>query len=284
MYVHDIDPIALQLGPLKVYWYGLMYLVGFAAGWVLMSYRAKRSNGLWQVEHVSDLLFYIALGVILGGRIGSMLFYHFDAWLENPLQLFKVWDGGMSFHGGLLGVLIAMYFYGKKINKSFFQMTDFIAPMVPLGLAAGRVGNFINGELYGRVTDVPWAMVFPQGGELARHPSMLYEGALEGILLFIALWWYSAKPRPRMAVSGLFLLGYGLARFTVEFFREPDSHLGFIAFDWLTMGQLLTLPMIILGIAFMVYAYRCRALVDGMNTDDRTYMQHHAPVASEQVK
>ncbi|MBU2710634.1 prolipoprotein diacylglyceryl transferase [Zooshikella harenae] len=284
MYVHDIDPIALQLGPLKVHWYGLMYLVGFAGGWALMSYRAKRSNGLWQVEQVSDLLFYIALGVILGGRIGSMLFYHFDAWLENPLQVFKVWDGGMSFHGGLLGVLIAMYFYGKKINKSFFQMTDFIAPMVPLGLAAGRVGNFINGELYGRVTDVSWAMIFPQGGSLPRHPSMLYECALEGVLLFLALWWYSSKPRPRMAVSGLFLLGYGLARFTVEFFREPDSHLGFIAFDWLTMGQLLTVPMIILGIAFIVYAYHCRALVDGMNSDDRSYMQHHASVASEQVK
>lgn len=253
----DIDPVAISLGPLKIYWYGLMYLIGFACAWWLGNLRAKKSNGQWQPEHIADIIFYAAMGVILGGRFGYVIFYNFDYFLQDPLWLFRVWEGGMSFHGGLLGVILAMILYGRKFNKGFFQITDFIAPLVPVGLGAGRIGNFIGGELWGRVSDVPWAMIFPRDpSQLPRHPSQLYQFALEGLVLFTLLWWFSAKPRPRMAVSGLFLLIYGLARILVEFVREPDSQLGFIAFDWLTMGQLLSLPMVLLGAALIVYGYR----------------------------
>ena len=252
---HTIDPVAFTVGSLKVHWYGLMYALAFGMAWLLASWRARQPHSDWTSEQVSDLIFFSAVGVILGGRMGYMLFYNFPALLENPLNLFKVWEGGMSFHGGLLGVLLAFYFYGRKTHKPFFQISDFLAPVVPLGLGAGRIGNFINGELLGRVTDVPWGIVYPRGGDLPRHPSELYEFLLEGIVLFILLWLYSAKPKPRMAVSGLFLVGYGVLRSIAECFRQPDAHLGFLVFDALTMGQLLSLPMILIGAFLMWRAY-----------------------------
>ncbi len=250
----QIDPVALSLGPLSIHWYGLMYLLAFAFVWLLGRFRANRSD--WQANQFDDLLFYGAIGVIIGGRLGYALFYDLPASLANPLSLLKIWQGGMSFHGGLLGVLVAFWYFGRKTGKRFFEVSDFIAPLVPIGLMLGRIGNFINGELWGRVSDVPWAMVFPGAGPLPRHPSQLYQAALEGLLLFIILWFYSAKPRPRAAVSGLFLLGYGVFRFIVEFVRVPDPQYGYLAFGWLTMGQILCLPMILGGIAMMVWAYR----------------------------
>ena len=250
----NIDPVAITLGPLQVHWYGLMYLFGFAGAWWLGRNRAERYG--WTKTEVEDLLFYGAIGVIVGGRIGYALFYDLPNILSDPLQLLKVWQGGMSFHGGLLGVLTAFWFFSRKTAKSYFTISDFIAPMVPIGLFFGRMGNFINGELWGKVSDVPWAMIFPTGGPLARHPSQLYEAGLEGLLLFIILWLYSAKPKPLGAVSGLFLLGYGVFRFIVEFFRIPDQQYGYLALDWLTMGQVLSLPMIIIGAFFIARAYR----------------------------
>ncbi|WP_339891767.1 prolipoprotein diacylglyceryl transferase, partial [Neptuniibacter pectenicola] len=236
MWVHDIDPIAVALGPLKIHWYGLMYLIGFAAAWWLGVRRARRAGSGWSEEQISDIIFWGAMGVVLGGRAGYVLFYNFDKFIADPLWLFAVWEGGMSFHGGLLGVIVVMYLFGRQHKKTLFQMTDFIAPLIPVGLGAGRIGNFIGGELWGRVTDQPWGVVFPRAGELPRHPSQLYEFALEGVVLFVLLWWFSSKPRPRMAVSGLFLLLYGIFRSMVEFVREPDAHIQFLAFDWLTMG------------------------------------------------
>ena len=253
----QIDPVAIQIGPLAVRWYGLMYLVGFLLAWWLGRRRARRS-GLLGPEQVDDLIFYAALGVILGGRFGYVLFYGFEQLLADPLYLLRIWEGGMSFHGGLLGVLVAAWLFGRKHGLGFFGVTDFVAPLVPLGLAAGRIGNFVNGELWGRVSDVPWAMVFPGAGPSPRHPSQLYEAFLEGFVLFALLWWFSARPRPRMAVSGLFLVGYGTARFAVEFAREPDAHLGFLAGGWLTMGMLLSLPMVVAGAVLMLLAYRGR--------------------------
>jgi phosphatidylglycerol:prolipoprotein diacylglycerol transferase len=252
----NIDPVAISLGPVKIHWYGLMYLVAFLSAWWLGRKRARQADSGWTDIMVSDLIFYGALGVILGGRIGYILFYNFSSFIDNPLILLKIWEGGMSFHGGLLGVIIAMYLFARKFNKTFFQISDFAAPLVPIGLGAGRMGNFINGELWGRVTEGPWGMVFPHAGELPRHPSQLYQFALEGVALFTLLWLYSKKPRPTMAVSGLFLLGYGIQRFIVEFARQPDEHLGFIAFGWLTMGQILSLPMIIIGAGFIWWAYK----------------------------
>lgn len=254
MYPH-LNPIAFSLGPLKVHWYGLMYAVGFLSVWMLATLRSKRSNSTWTSEQVSDLIFYGAMGVIIGGRIGYMLFYDLPHLLEEPLSLFKVWLGGMSFHGGLLGVLCAFWLFARKTKKTFFEVADFIAPLVPVGLATGRIGNFINGELWGRVTDVPWAMIFPRADALPRHPSQLYEFFLEGVILFTVLWIFSNKPKPRMATSGLFLLLYGVFRMILEFFRQPDVPLGFIAFGWLTMGQLLSIPMVILGIWLLWQAY-----------------------------
>jgi len=251
-----IDPIALQIGPLAIRWYGLMYLVGFAAAWWLGRRRAHREGSGWTVQQVDDLIFYGALGVILGGRIGYSLFYGFEGLLADPLSLLRIWEGGMSFHGGLLGVMTAAIWFGRRHGHGFFGVTDFIVPMVPIGLGAGRFGNFANGELWGRVSDVPWAMVFAYGGPLPRHPSQLYEALLEGVLLFAVLWWFSSRPRPLMAVSGAFLLGYGLLRSFVELFREPDAHLGFLAGDWLTMGMLLSLPMALAGAAMIAAAYR----------------------------
>jgi len=253
-----IDPVALDLGFIQIHWYGLMYLTAFGLAWWLGKIRASKPNSGWTHEQVSDMIFYGALGVVLGGRVGYVLFYNFSSFIGDPIMLFRVWEGGMSYHGGLIGVLTAMYLFGRRYNKTFFQTIDFIAPLVPLGYFAGRVGNFINGELWGRVTDVPWGMVFPHVGPEARHPSMIYQGLLEGMLLFVIIWLYSSKPRPTMAISGVYLVGTGFFRFINEFFRQPDAHLGFIAFDWLTMGQLLSVPLVFIGAGLLYLAYRAK--------------------------
>jgi len=261
MLIHpDFDPVAFSLGPLHVRWYGLMYLIGFLAGWALGRYRVNRPGSGWTTEQMDDLVFYSALGIILGGRIGYVLFYGFGNFLRDPLALFRIWEGGMSFHGGVLGVLLAMALFARKHHKGFWPTVDFIAPLIPPGLFFGRIGNFINGELWGRVTDVPWGMVFRQTGDgLPRHPSQLYQAALEGVALFLIVWLFSAKPRPTMAVSGVFALSYGVFRFLVEFVRQPDAQLGYLAFGWLTMGQLLSLPMVMVGILLLALAYRRKA-------------------------
>ncbi len=243
----NFDPIAISIGPVSIHWYGLMYLIGFAAGVSLGVYRANKQSSDWTKDQVWDLLFYVAMGVILGGRLGYVLFYKFSYYLSNPIEIFYLWQGGMSFHGGLIGVIVAMILFAKKIDKTFWNVTDFLAPLVPIGLGTGRIGNFINQELWGGITHVPWAVIFPAADKFPRHPSQLYEAILEGLLLFLVLWWYSSKPRSPGKVSGLFLIGYAISRFCVEFFREPDAHLGYLAFGWFTMGQLLTLPMLILG-------------------------------------
>lgn len=254
MIVHPgIDPVAFSIGPVSVQWYGLMYLAGFVAGYWLGVVRARRPGSGWTSDDVADVLFYIAIGVILGGRLGYVLFYNAGYYLDNPLEILALWTGGMSFHGGLLGVIAAMAWYAWKTNRGFFQVADFVAPLTPLGLLAGRIGNFINQELWGRPTDLPWAMMFPatDPSRLPRHPSMLYEAMLEGVVLFVVLWWYSRQPRRAGRVSGLFLACYGMFRFIVEFVREPDPHIGYLAFDWLTMGQVLSLPMVLLGLVLL---------------------------------
>lgn len=250
----QFDPVAIAIGPLSVRWYGLMYLIGFVLFVILGKLRARQfpERGFTE-QNLDDLLFYGVFGVILGGRLGQVLFYEPGYYLQHPLEVLAVWKGGMSFHGGFLGVLVAMALYGRKTGKTFFEVTDFIAPLVPTGLAAGRIGNFINAELWGRVVGnpadptLPWAMVFPHVDAQPRHPSQLYQAGLEGLGLFVLLWWYSAKPRPRAAVSGVFLIGYGAARFIAEYFREPDA--GIFGFSYtVSMGQWLSLPMIAFGI------------------------------------
>lgn len=259
MLVHpQFDPIALQLGPLPIRWYGLMYLLAFAFVIVLGRIRIKNQPTLgWTHKNLDDALFYGVLGVILGGRLGYILFYKPLYYLGHPLEIFSVWEGGMSFHGGLIGVLLAMWFFARKTGKPWLNVMDFIAPLVPLGLAAGRMGNFINAELWGRPTSVPWGMIFPHVDTLPRHPSQLYQFALEGVLLFVILWVFARRPRPVGAVSGLFLSAYGLFRFVAEFTREPDEFLGVLSLG-LTMGQWLSLPMIAIGIAMMHWAYSKR--------------------------
>ena len=266
----DIDPIAftlfespiqlgnMTLGPFSVHWYGIMYLLAFLTAWMVGFHRAKSPGSPVSRSEVENLITYGAFGVILGGRFGYVIFYNFEKWLGDPLWLFRVWEGGMSFHGGLIGVVLAMYLYSLRINRSFFSITDFVAPMVPLGLGFGRLGNFIGQELWGRVSDVPWAMIFPRAMDpagVARHPSQLYQAFLEGLVLFVIVFWFSSKPRPRCAVSGVFLIGYSLFRFGVEFVREPDQGIGFDLMGWMTRGQLLCIPMFILGVGLVVYAY-----------------------------
>jgi len=260
MLVHpQFDPIAVQIGPLAVRWYGLMYLLGFGLVILLGRHRirAQPASGITNRD-LDDMVFYGLFGVILGGRLGYVLFYKLADYVAHPLQIFAIWEGGMSFHGGFLGVLVAMALFCRKSGTSWLAVMDFVAPLCPLGLGAGRIGNFINAELPGRPTDVPWAMIFPNVDSLPRHPSQLYEFALEGILLFVVLWWFSSRPRPAGAVSGLFLIGYGLFRFAVEFTRQPDDFLGFLALG-LTMGQWLSLPMVLAGVAMLAWAYRRRA-------------------------
>jgi phosphatidylglycerol:prolipoprotein diacylglycerol transferase len=264
MLVHpDFNPDAFSLGPLHVRWYGLMYLAGFIGFIVLSRYRARTQPALgWNAKMIDDVLFYGVLGVVLGGRLGYILFYKPAEYFAHPLDMIKIWQGGMSFHGGFLGVLIAMWLFARSRKIGLWNVMDFIAPAVPLGLAFGRLGNFINGELWGRPTDLPWGMIFPQAHEVVgipRHPSQLYQFGLEGMLLFVLLWIYASKPRPSGAISGFFLAGYGAFRFIAEFTREPDDFLGLLALG-LSMGQWLSLPMVLAGIALMVWAYRRAAL------------------------
>jgi len=253
----NFDPVVISVGPLAVRWYGLMYLLGFASFWWLGNRRIGAGRAPVTREQFDDLLFGGIVGVILGGRLGYVLFYKPAYYFSHPLDIFAVWHGGMSFHGGFLGVLAAMAYVAWRQRVDWWELMDYVAPLVPVGLAAGRLGNFINGELWGRVTDVPWGMVFRGAGALPRHPSQLYEMALEGFALFALLWWFSAHPRPRMQVSALFLIGYGLARFVCEFAREPDSFLGFLALGF-SMGQWLSLPMILAGMALFALSRRAR--------------------------
>jgi phosphatidylglycerol---prolipoprotein diacylglyceryl transferase len=274
MYLHQIDPIALALGPVQIHWYGVMYALAFASAWLLGRHRVRAGRLPGVDENAfGDLAFYGMLGVVLGGRIGYVLFYAFGDFLRDPVMLFRVWEGGMSFHGGLLGVLAAGWWWSRRQRLHFFDTVDFVAPLVPAGLGLGRLGNWIGGELWGKPTGGDWGVVFPRalppelamldpaalraefeaGGlaQFARHPSQLYQVALEGVLLFAVLWWFSRRPRPRYAVAGLFALLYGLFRFAVEFMREPDAHIGYLAFGWLTMGQLLSLPLVALGLVLL---------------------------------
>lgn len=281
----ELDPVLLalgpfevfsySLGPLKIHWYGLTYLVGFLGAWMLGRVRAAKPHSPWSPQQVDDMLFYGVLGVVLGGRLGYVLFYGLSGFLANPLSLLRVWEGGMSFHGGLLGELLAMWLFARRHDRTFFQVTDFIAPLVPIGLGLGRLGNFINAELWGGPTSQPWGMRVPcdvAAGLCSRlglppgtvystpvHPNQLYEFLLEGGALFLILWLFSAKQPPRMAVSGLFLLSYGIFRFLVELVRLPDAHIGYLAFGWVTMGQLLSAPMILFGMLLLYLAYRRKA-------------------------
>lgn len=254
MLLPEIDPIIFQIGPLSVRWYGLMYLLGFGGSFFYMRYLAGIRNFSINSEDIYDLLFYGVFGVILGGRLGYTLFYNFDYYSSHPLEIFAVWQGGMSFHGGLLGVTLAVYLFCKRHRKAIFEVTDIVVAAVPIGLCFGRIGNFINGELWGRVTDLPWGVVFSGAGPLPRHPSQLYEAFLEGIILFVILL-LAHKLKVRRGVPFfLFLFGYGVARFTVEFVRQPDAHIGFL-WSWVTMGQILSLPMIAIGLAGIVWLY-----------------------------
>jgi phosphatidylglycerol---prolipoprotein diacylglyceryl transferase len=279
----SIDPVIVAIGPIgpigpiAIRWYGLMYVIGFAAAWWLGRRRATRPGSTWTPPDVDDAIFYAALGVILGGRLGWILFYGFEQVLEDPLTIIRIWEGGMSFHGGLIGVLIAVAIFARRRGRLFADVTDFLVPLPGLGILAGRIGNFINGELWGKPTDVPWgftidpAVLHPaQSAEAVRlctrfgidpcilnvHASQLYEGLLEGLALFFIVWLFTAKPRPRLAPSGLFLLCYGVFRFAVEFVRVPDENRGYLFLDWVTMGQLLSAPMIVAGIVLMMIAYR----------------------------
>jgi len=250
----EIDPIIFSIGPLAIRWYGLMYVLGFVGAWMLARKRSQQSWSIIKLEQVDDLIFYGMLGVIVGGRLGYSLFYGWEYWSQDPLYVFKITQGGMSFHGGLIGVMTAMWLYGRRVlGANMWQVIDFVAPIVPVGLGTGRIGNFINGELWGKPTDLPWA--FNING-VGLHPSQLYEALLEGLILFAILWIFSARQRPRMAVSGMFLLCYGVMRFGIEFVRVPDADFGYLALGWVTMGQILTAPMILFGAVLLFLAYR----------------------------
>ncbi len=253
-----IDPVAVSIGPLHVHWYGIMYLIGFVGGWALARHRARQPGSTWTAMDVDDLIFYCSMGVILGGRIGWCIVYGTDAIAADWRNIFHIWDGGMSFHGGLVGVMVASILFARVKGKRAFDVFDFLAPLPGIGLFAGRIGNFINGELWGKPTDVPWGFLVPgpDGMLIGRHPSQLYEALLEGLVLFLILWFFTSKRRPRYAASGLFMLVYGCARFTVEWVRLPDANIGYLAGDWLTMGMLLTVPMIAIGTLMLILAYR----------------------------
>lgn len=281
-YLHQLDPILIELGPLKVHWYGVMYLLGFAAAWFLgrSRVRAGRLPGVSE-QAFGDLMFYAMLGVIFGARIGYILIYDLSSYIADPVQILKIWQGGMSFHGGLAGVLVASLWWARRHKLHFFDVVDFVAPLVPAGLGLGRLGNFINGELWGKYTEGGWGVIFPYAeadlagldaatlrtmhesgmlDQLARHPSQLYQLSLEGIAMFCLLWWFSRRPRPRYAVAGMFALLYGCFRFLVEFVRLPDEQIGYLAFDWLTMGQVLSMPLIALGLILLWLSRRAPTL------------------------
>ena len=259
----EIDPVALDLGVVQIRWYGISYVAGLLTAWWLLRLRSRKLYEIWGADQVADLVFYCTIGIILGGRLGSVLFYNYSYYLEHPLGIFRIWEGGMSFHGGLIGVLCAIWWFSHRQKMGFFMVSDFLAPVVPIGLFLGRIANFINGELWGGPSSLPWAMIFPHpdAGGIPRHPSQLYEALLEGVLLFIILWVYSSKPRPAMAVSGLFLLVYGVFRSLVELVREPDRQIGYLFNDWVTMGMLLSLPMVIAGIVMMVMAHQKKGII-----------------------
>lgn len=248
MIVHNFSPVAIDLGSFQLHWYGLMYLAGFVLGWLLGRWRASRPNSGWTKQDVDDLLTLVMLGVIIGGRLGYVLFYDLSAYLADPLEIIRIWHGGMSFHGGLLGALAAFWYFARSRKRSFLSISDFTAPLVPQAIMWGRLGNFINGELWGKASDLPWAVVFRGAGPSPRHPTQLYEALLEGLVLFVLLWIFSSKPRKPGAVSGFFAVGYSLARIFVEFLRLPDAHIGYLAFGWLTMGQVLCLPLMGVGL------------------------------------
>ena len=259
MLVHpQFDPVALQLGPIAVHWYGLMYVLGFLSVYLLWLYRIRTYSHVadvgWNSDHSADLLFYGALGAVIGGRLGYVLFYKPVEYWNAPLDILFINQGGMSFHGGLLGVICALALFARKTQFSFFQIAEFVAPVAAIGLFFGRLGNFINQELWGIPTSQPWGVVFPIVDNQPRHPSMLYEAALEGVVLFLVLWWLARKPRPLGYLSGVFLIGYSLARMSVEFVRVPDQHLNYIYFNWVTMGHLLSLPMLVLGVYLLLTA------------------------------
>src|SRR6201997_5446871 len=247
------NPIAFEIGRVKVHWYGIMYLLGFAGAWWLARRRAARADSTWKPNDVDDLIFFAMLGVIFGGRIGYVLFYGLTFWAADPWYPLKIWEGGMSFHGGLLGVIVALTLYAWRRGRNVADVYDFTAPLPALGLFFGRIGNFINSELWGKPTTVPWG--FNVNG-VVRHASQLYEAFFEGLVLFAIIWWFTSRPRPRLAPSGLFLVIYGVVRFMIEFVRIPDGHIGYLAGGWLTEGQVLSFPMVIVGLGLLAYAYR----------------------------
>ncbi len=255
----QLDPIAFSLGPIQVHWYGLMYTAGFLASWGLGNYRASKPGSGWTTKEVGDMLTWIMLGVILGARIGYTLFYNFSYYIENPIEIFYLWQGGMSFHGGLLGGMLSLYLWGRTTNKRFLDMLDFTAPFIAPGLFLGRMANFVNGELWGRVTTSPLGMVFPHVDAYPRHPVQLYEAFLEGLLLFVIIWIFSSKERPQGAVAGLFAFCYGLFRMFCEHFREPDVQVGYLFGEWFTMGMLLSLPLVLVGVVMLGRAMMLKA-------------------------
>ncbi|MEG3592106.1 MAG: prolipoprotein diacylglyceryl transferase [Pseudomonadota bacterium] len=261
--IHTLDPVAfvlnlgfINLGFVNIHWYGLMYLFAFLSFWGLALIRVGKNEIIENSDQVGDILFYGIIGIIIGGRLGYTLFYNFSYTLSDPISIFRLWQGGMSFHGGGIGVLIALWLYSLKYKKNYLALLDFVAPLVPIGLGAGRIGNFINGELWGKATDLPWGVVFQNAGEIPRHPTQIYECLLEGFVLFVILWLFSMQRRPVGSVIALFLICYGAFRFIIEFLRVPDPQLSYIALEWLTMGQLLSVPMVVLGFFVYIRAFK----------------------------